>query len=103
MIRDVLQNRLVSLVERHEEIRAAAGGDESSIFAGDLFRMYVKYAQSKHWQVEVIHENPGEQGGYKIIVARVSGQNVYSNLKFESGAHRVQRVPETENQGRVHT
>ncbi|EKD74426.1 MAG: hypothetical protein ACD_44C00453G0004 [uncultured bacterium] len=85
------------------EIRAAAGGDESSIFAGDLFRMYVKYAQSKHWQVEVIHENPGEQGGYKIIVARVSGQNVYSNLKFESGAHRVQRVPETENQGRVHT
>src|SRR3990167_827724 len=85
------------------EIRAAAGGDESSIFSGDLFRMYVKYAQSKHWQVEVIHENSGEQGGYKIIVARVSGQNVYSNLKFESGAHRVQRVPETENQGRVHT
>ncbi len=85
------------------EIRAAAGGDESSIFAGDLFRMYLKYAQSQHWQVEIIHESFGEQGGYKLLVARISGQNVYSQLKFESGAHRVQRVPETEAQGRIHT
>lgn len=85
------------------EIRAAAGGDESSIFAGDLFRMYLKYAQSQHWQVEVIQEHVGEHGGYKIIVARIIGQNVYSQLKFESGAHRVQRVPETEAQGRIHT
>ena len=85
------------------EIRAAAGGDEAAIFAGDLFRMYVRYSQLKHWQLEIIHQNPGEHGGYKIIIARIVGQNVYSQLKFESGAHRVQRVPETEAQGRVHT
>jgi peptide chain release factor 1 len=85
------------------EIRAAAGGDEAAIFAGDLFRMYQRYADSKGWHVEIISENAGEHGGYKNIVARISGQNVYSELKFESGAHRVQRVPETEAQGRVHT
>lgn len=85
------------------EIRAAAGGDEAAIFAGDLFRMYLRHAQNKHWQVEIVHQSPGEHGGYKIIVARIVGQNVYSHLKFESGAHRVQRVPETEAQGRVHT
>ncbi len=85
------------------EIRAAAGGDESAIFAGDLFRMYHKYADKKGWQVEVISESEGEHGGYKTIVARIIGQGVYSHLKFESGAHRVQRVPETEAQGRVHT
>lgn len=92
--------------DRHNvflEIRAAAGGDESSIFSGDLFRMYVKYAQIQHWQVELIHESHGEHGGYKMVVARISGKNVYSHLKFESGAHRVQRVPVTEAQGRVHT
>jgi peptide chain release factor 1 len=85
------------------EIRAAAGGDESGIFAGDLFRMYSRYAESKGWQVEIISETPGEHGGYKIIIAKIIGRGVYSDLKFESGAHRVQRVPETEAQGRIHT
>lgn len=85
------------------EIRAAAGGDESAIFAGDLFRMYQRYADTKGWQVEVINSSEGEHGGYRQIVARILGQGVYSHLKFESGAHRVQRVPETEAQGRVHT
>ncbi|HEV2614041.1 MAG TPA: peptide chain release factor 1 [Gammaproteobacteria bacterium] len=85
------------------EIRAAAGGDESSIFAGDLFRMYSRYAEKKRWLVEVLQSSSGEHGGYKSIVARVSGEDVYAKLKFESGAHRVQRVPETEAQGRVHT
>jgi len=85
------------------EIRAAAGGDESAIFSGDLFRMYSKYAESKGWRVEVMNDNPGEHGGYKEIIARIEGQGVYGTLKFESGAHRVQRVPETEAQGRVHT
>lgn len=85
------------------EIRAAAGGDESAIFAGDLFRMYHKFAESRHWQVEVISSTPGDHGGYKNITARISGNHVYSQLKFESGAHRVQRVPETEAQGRIHT
>lgn len=85
------------------EIRAAAGGDESSIFAGDLFRMYSRYAEKKRWLVEVLQSSGGEHGGYKSIIARVSGENVYAKLKFESGAHRVQRVPETEAQGRVHT
>ncbi|MBU1926401.1 MAG: peptide chain release factor 1 [Gammaproteobacteria bacterium] len=85
------------------EIRAGAGGNEASIFAGDLFRMYAKYAESKNWQVEIVSTSPGEQGGYKEIVARISGLNVYEKLKFESGVHRVQRVPETEAQGRVHT
>ena len=85
------------------EIRAAAGGDESAIFSGDLFRMYNKYAESKGWQVEIINRNDSEQGGYKEIIAKISGDRVFSQLKFESGAHRVQRVPETEAQGRVHT
>ncbi|KTC65397.1 peptide chain release factor (plasmid) [Legionella adelaidensis] len=85
------------------EIRAGTGGDEAAIFAGDLFRMYSRYAESRGWPVEVISANHGEHGGYKEIIARVSGQNVYSQLKFESGTHRVQRVPETESQGRVHT
>lgn len=85
------------------EIRAAAGGDEAAIFAGDLLRMYQRYADHKGWQVELLNESVGEHGGYKLVVARICGQGVYSHLKFESGAHRVQRVPETEAQGRVHT
>jgi len=85
------------------EIRAGTGGDEAAIFAGDLFRMYSKYAESQRWKVEVLNANEGEHGGYKEIITRVVGQGVYSQLKFESGAHRVQRVPETESQGRIHT
>ena len=85
------------------EIRAGTGGDEASIFSGDLFRMYQKYAQTQGWTVEVLSANEGEHGGYKEIITRVSGNSVYGRLKFESGAHRVQRVPETESQGRVHT
>lgn len=85
------------------EIRAGTGGDEAAIFSGDLFRMYQKYAQSQGWQVEVLSANEGEHGGYKEIIVRVSGIGVYGRLKFESGAHRVQRVPATESQGRVHT
>ncbi|ACV26051.1 peptide chain release factor 1 [Kangiella koreensis] len=85
------------------EIRAGTGGDEAAIFAGDLFRMYSKYAEKKRWQVEVISQSDGEHGGYKEIIVRISGDSVYSHLKFESGAHRVQRVPETESQGRIHT
>lgn len=85
------------------EIRAGTGGDEAAIFAGDLWRMYGKFAEEKHWQVEVLSENAGEHGGYKEIISRISGSNVYSTLKFESGAHRVQRVPETESSGRIHT
>jgi len=85
------------------EIRAGTGGDEAAIFAGDLFRMYSRYAEQKRWTIEVISTNEGEHGGYKEIVARIVGQGAYSLLKFESGAHRVQRVPETESQGRVHT
>jgi len=85
------------------EIRAGTGGDEAAIFSGDLARMYQRYAERKAWSVEIINENRGEHGGYKEIIMRVSGQNVYSQLKFESGTHRVQRVPETESQGRVHT
>lgn len=85
------------------EIRGAAGGDESAIFAGDLFRMYSRYAEQKGWRVEVLQQSQGEHGGYKLIVARIEGQGAYSQLKFESGAHRVQRVPETEAQGRIHT
>lgn len=84
------------------EIRAGTGGDEAAIFSGDLFRMYQKYTQSQGWQVEVLSANEGEHGGYKEIIARVSGIGVYGRLKFESGAHRVQRVPATESQGRVH-
>ncbi|MGP9557844.1 peptide chain release factor 1 [Psychrobacter sp. AOP7-A1-24] len=85
------------------EIRAGTGGDEAAIFSGDLFRMYQKYAQNQGWTVEVLSANEGEHGGYKEIITRVSGNSVYGRLKFESGAHRVQRVPETESQGRVHT
>ncbi len=85
------------------EIRAGTGGDEAAIFSGDLFRMYGRYAEQQGWQVEVVSERPGEHGGYKEIISRVVGRDVYAHLKFESGAHRVQRVPETESQGRIHT
>ncbi|WP_032095007.1 MULTISPECIES: peptide chain release factor 1 [unclassified Alteromonas] len=85
------------------EVRAGAGGDEAGIFAGDLFRMYSRYAEAKGWRVELINANEGEHGGYKEVVANISGEGVYGNLKFESGGHRVQRVPETESQGRIHT
>lgn len=85
------------------EIRGGAGGDEAAIFAGNLFRMYSRYAEQKRWKVEIISESFGEHGGYKEVIARIIGQDVYSHLKFESGAHRVQRVPETEAQGRIHT
>jgi len=85
------------------EVRAGTGGDEAAIFAGDLFRMYCRYAENQRWQVEIMNENQGEHGGYKEVIARIVGQGAYSKLKFESGTHRVQRVPETESQGRVHT
>lgn len=85
------------------EIRAGTGGDEAAIFAGDLFRMYARYAENQGWQLEILSERPGEHGGYKEIISRVAGRDVYARLKFESGAHRVQRVPETEAQGRIHT
>ena len=85
------------------EIRAGTGGDEAAIFAGDLFRMYSRYAESQRWKIVVLSERSGEHGGYKEIITRVEGRDVYANLKFESGAHRVQRVPETESQGRIHT
>ncbi len=85
------------------EIRAGTGGDEAAIFAGDLFRMYAKYAEGRRWKIELLNERPGEHGGYKEVISRIEGQDVYSQLKFESGAHRVQRVPETESQGRIHT
>ncbi|HXC37774.1 MAG TPA: PCRF domain-containing protein, partial [Burkholderiales bacterium] len=85
------------------EIRAGTGGDESALFAGDLFRMYTRYAERQRWQVELVSQSPGEVGGYKEVIARIVGQGAYSKLKFESGGHRVQRVPETETQGRIHT
>ena len=85
------------------EIRAGTGGDEAAIFAGDLFRMYSLYAESKGWRLEVLSERAGEHGGFKEIITRIEGRNVFGQLKFESGAHRVQRVPETETQGRIHT
>ncbi|MEQ4576062.1 MAG: peptide chain release factor 1 [Gammaproteobacteria bacterium] len=85
------------------EVRAGTGGDEAAIFAGDLFRMYARYAERQGWKVEVESDNPGEHGGYKEIVARIVGRGAYSKLKFESGTHRVQRVPATESQGRIHT
>jgi peptide chain release factor 1 len=85
------------------EVRAGTGGDEAAIFAGDLFRMYTRYAENRRWHVEVLSDSPGEHGGYKEIVARIEGAGAYSKLKFESGTHRVQRVPETESQGRIHT
>ncbi len=85
------------------EVRAGTGGDEAALFAGDLFRMYVKYAESKRWKVEVLSTSGGTAGGYKEIVAEISGRGVFARLKFESGVHRVQRVPATETQGRIHT
>lgn len=91
--------------ERHcfIEVRAGTGGDEAAIFAGDLFRMYSRYAEARRWRVEVMNANDGEHGGYKEIIAKVVGDGAYGYLKFESGGHRVQRVPETESQGRIHT
>lgn len=85
------------------EIRAGTGGDEAAIFAGDLYRMYTRYAENQGWKVEMINQREGDHGGFKEVVARLVGNGVFSRLKFESGAHRVQRVPETESQGRVHT
>lgn len=85
------------------EVRAGTGGDEAAIFAGDLFRMYSKYAEQNGWKVELVSASDGEHGGYKEVIARVIGDGVYSRFKFESGAHRVQRVPATESQGRIHT
>jgi peptide chain release factor 1 len=85
------------------EIRAGTGGNESALFAGNLFRMYARYAERQRWKLEIMSESPGEVGGYKEIICRIVGQGAYSKLKFESGGHRVQRVPETESQGRIHT
>jgi len=85
------------------EIRAGTGGDESALFAGDLLRMYTRFAERKRWQVEVVSESPSELGGYKEVIVRIIGHGAYSKLKFESGGHRVQRVPATETQGRIHT
>lgn len=85
------------------EIRAGTGGDEAALFAGDLARMYLRFADNNKWKVEVMHSNEGEFGGYKEFIANITGNNVYQNLKFESGVHRVQRVPNTESSGRIHT
>jgi len=85
------------------EIRAGTGGDESALFGGDLLRMYLRYAERQGWRIELISESPGEMGGYKEVIAKIAGAGVYSKLKFESGGHRVQRVPATETQGRIHT
>ena len=85
------------------EIRAGTGGDEAAIFAGDLLRMYTRYAEQQNWKLEILSASEGEHGGYREVIARLAGQGAYSRLKFESGAHRVQRVPETESQGRIHT
>ena len=85
------------------EVRAGTGGAEAALFAGDLLRMYLRYAEQRRWKTEMVGESVGELGGYKEVVVRIIGQEVYSRLKFESGAHRVQRVPETESQGRIHT
>jgi peptide chain release factor 1 len=85
------------------EIRAGTGGDEAALFAGDLHRMYARYAESRGWQVEIVSSHPAEHGGFKELILRIAGKGAYSRLKFESGVHRVQRVPETEAQGRIHT
>ncbi len=85
------------------EVRAGTGGDEAAIFAGDLFRMYSKYAENRGWNIEILSAREGEHGGYKEIISRITGSSIYASLKFESGAHRVQRVPTTESQGRIHT
>ncbi|EIM00028.1 MULTISPECIES: peptide chain release factor 1 [Rhodanobacter] len=105
---DALQLLLLPKDPRDEanlylEVRAGTGGDEAAIFAGDLLRMYLRYAESRRWHVEILSEHTGEHGGYKEVVARIEGKGAYSRLKFESGTHRVQRVPETESQGRIHT
>ena len=110
--REVLLAQLLkSLIpaDRHDdsnvflEIRAGTGGDEAAIFAGDLFRMYSKYAETMGWSIEILSEREGEHGGFKELICRVSGHSIFAKLKFESGAHRVQRVPTTESQGRIHT
>jgi peptide chain release factor 1 len=103
-----LQLQLLPIDPRDEanlflEIRAGTGGDEAAIFAGDLFRMYTRYAERRRFQIEVLSASPGEHGGFKEVIARVEGSGAYSRLKFESGTHRVQRVPATESQGRIHT
>jgi len=105
---DTLQRLLLPKDPRDDadlylEIRAGTGGDEAAIFAGDLLRMYLRFAESRRWRVEILSEHAGEHGGFKEVVARVEGDGAYSQLKFESGTHRVQRVPETESQGRIHT
>lgn len=105
---DALQTHLVPKDPDDErdiylEVRAGTGGDEAAIFAGDLFRMYTRYAETQGWHTDIISANHGEHGGFKEVIAHISGQHVYANLKFESGTHRVQRVPTTESQGRVHT
>jgi peptide chain release factor 1 len=107
-IEDELQRQLLPRDPSDErniflEIRAGTGGDESALFAGDLFRMYTRYAERQGWKVDLISESLGEQGGYKEVIAKTNGYGAYSKLKFESGGHRVQRVPETETQGRIHT
>ena len=110
--RETLQKRLQKLIVPTDpndagniflEIRAGTGGQEAALFAGDLFRMYSRYAERAGWSIEVLDSQPGEVGGYREIVARIAGRGAYSRLKFESGAHRVQRVPATESQGRIHT
>ncbi len=109
---EILDSRLQKLLlpkDPHDannvflEIRAGTGGDEAAIFAGDLFRMYSRFAETQNWKMEILNERQGDHGGYKEIIARVDGKNAFGKMKFESGAHRVQRVPQTESQGRVHT
>ena len=85
------------------EIRAGTGGDEAAIFAGDIFRMYARYCEEQKWSIEILNQSESGQGGFKEIIARVIGESVFSKLKFESGTHRVQRIPKTESQGRIHT
>jgi len=110
-IESLEQNLLVHLIPHDPdddanlflEIRAGTGGDEAALFAGDLFRMYSRYAEQQGWQIEVLSMSEGEHGGFKEIISRVVGDGAFSRLKFESGAHRVQRVPKTEAQGRIHT
>jgi peptide chain release factor 1 len=107
-LEEVLRRHLVPRDPRDEaniflEIRAGTGGDEAALFAGDLFRMYCRYAEQQRWQVEILSASEGEHGGYKEVISRIEGRGAYSRMKFESGAHRVQRVPETESQGRIHT
>jgi len=112
LIRDQLEDELQKLLLPKDpnddkniylEIRAGTGGDEAAIFSGNLFRMYCRYAEQQGWQVEILSESNGEHGGYKELISRIIGHGAFSKLKFESGAHRVQRVPETESQGRIHT